>query len=166
MLNCDDCMADIAKFYLGFCVDESCGKCAPCRIGGTQMLRLLQKVTDGLGTQKDLSQLEQISFAMQKASLCGLGQTAPNPVLSTLHYYRAEYDALRAVAGMILLHVGVHRAGVNHDASYFFNRKVFWKPVHRPSILGGCNVDAVRPRNPASAKTPPCIPVTAGWPRG
>jgi NADH:ubiquinone oxidoreductase subunit F (NADH-binding)/Pyruvate/2-oxoacid:ferredoxin oxidoreductase delta subunit len=89
----DDCMADIAKFYLGFCVDESCGKCAPCRIGGTQMLRLLRKVTDGEGTQKDLEQLEQISFAMQKASLCGLGQTAPNPVLSTLHYYRAEYDA-------------------------------------------------------------------------
>ena len=89
----DDCMADIAKFYLGFCVDESCGKCAPCRIGGTQMLRLLKKVTDGEGTQKDLEQLAQISFAMQKASLCGLGQTAPNPVLSTLHYYRAEYDA-------------------------------------------------------------------------
>jgi len=89
----DDCMADIAKFYLGFCVDESCGKCAPCRIGGTQMLRLLRKVTDGEGTQKDLTQLEQISFAMQKASLCGLGQTAPNPVLSTLRYYRAEYDA-------------------------------------------------------------------------
>ena len=89
----DDCMADIAKFYLGFCVDESCGKCAPCRIGGTQMLRLLKKVTDGEGTQKDLAQLEQISFAMQKASLCGLGQTAPNPVLSTLRYYREEYDA-------------------------------------------------------------------------
>lgn len=89
----DDCMPDIAKFYLGFCVDESCGKCAPCRIGGTQMLRLLRKVTEGEGTQKDLEQLEQISHAMQKASLCGLGQTAPNPVLSTLHYYRAEYDA-------------------------------------------------------------------------
>ncbi len=89
----DDCMPDIAKFYLGFCVDESCGKCAPCRIGGTQMLRLLTKVTEGEGTPKDLEQLEQISHAMQKASLCGLGQTAPNPVLSTLHYYRAEYDA-------------------------------------------------------------------------
>ncbi|HNX69028.1 MAG TPA: NADH-quinone oxidoreductase subunit NuoF [Candidatus Omnitrophota bacterium] len=89
----DDCMADIAKFYLGFCVDESCGKCAPCRIGGTQMLKILTRVTDGVGTQKDLEQLEQISFAMQKASLCGLGQTAPNPVLSTLRFYRAEYDA-------------------------------------------------------------------------
>ncbi|MBU9889847.1 MAG: 4Fe-4S binding protein [Candidatus Omnitrophica bacterium] len=89
----DDCMVDIAKFYLGFCVDESCGKCAPCRIGGTQMLRLLTKISDGEGTQKDLIQLDNISHAMQKASLCGLGQTAPNPVLSTLHYYRSEYDA-------------------------------------------------------------------------
>ena len=89
----DDCMIDIAKFYLGFCVDESCGKCAPCRIGGTQMLSLLEKVSDGRGTQKELEQLKTISLAMQKASLCGLGQTAPNPVLSTLHYYRAEYDA-------------------------------------------------------------------------
>ena len=89
----DDCMVDIAKFYLGFCVDESCGKCAPCRIGGTQMLRLLEKVSDGRGVKKDLEQLQQISFAMQKASLCGLGQTAPNPVLSTLHYYWMEYNA-------------------------------------------------------------------------
>ncbi|HOE68484.1 MAG TPA: NADH-ubiquinone oxidoreductase-F iron-sulfur binding region domain-containing protein [Candidatus Omnitrophota bacterium] len=89
----DDCMIDIAKFYLGFCVDESCGKCAPCRIGGTQMLRLLEKISEGRGVPKDLEQLAMISRAMQKASLCGLGQTAPNPVLSTLNYYRAEYDA-------------------------------------------------------------------------
>lgn len=89
----EDCMIDIAKFYLGFCVDESCGKCAPCRIGGVQMLRLLQKVSEGLGTQKDLDQLQLISQAMQKASLCGLGQTASNPVLSTLNYYRPEYNA-------------------------------------------------------------------------
>ncbi|HOW59760.1 MAG TPA: NADH-quinone oxidoreductase subunit NuoF, partial [Candidatus Omnitrophota bacterium] len=89
----DDCMIDIAKFYLGFCVDESCGKCAPCRIGGVQMLKLLEKVSTGLGTQKDLDQLQMISAAMQKASLCGLGQTAPNPVLSTLNYYRPEYNA-------------------------------------------------------------------------
>lgn len=89
----DDCMIDIAKFYLGFCVDESCGKCAPCRIGGVQMLKILEKVSDGVGAQKDLDQLELISAAMQKASLCGLGQTAANPVLSTLHYYRSEYDS-------------------------------------------------------------------------
>lgn len=89
----DDCMVDIAKFYLRFCVDESCGKCAPCRIGGTQMLNLLEKISDGRGVKKDLEQLQQISLAMQKASLCGLGQTAPNPVLSTLHYYWKEYNA-------------------------------------------------------------------------
>lgn len=87
----DDCMVDIAKFYLGFCVDESCGKCAPCRIGGYQMLKLLEKISDGKGELKDLEQLKLISKAMQKASLCGLGQTASNPIMSTLKYFEDEY---------------------------------------------------------------------------
>jgi NADP-reducing hydrogenase subunit HndC len=87
----DDCMADIAKFYLGFCVDESCGKCAPCRIGGYQMLQVLNAVTDGTARPESLSQLKRISQAMQRASLCGLGQTAPNPVLSTIKYFEHEY---------------------------------------------------------------------------
>ena len=87
----DDSMVDIAKFYLGFCVDESCGKCAPCRIGGKQMLGYLEKITEGRGTPEDLDKLRTISYAMQKASLCGLGQTAPNPVLSTLRYFENEY---------------------------------------------------------------------------
>jgi NADH:ubiquinone oxidoreductase subunit F (NADH-binding)/(2Fe-2S) ferredoxin len=87
-----DSMVDIAKFYLGFCVDESCGKCAPCRHGGKQMLVLLEKISEGRGEPSDLKLLEQISVAMQKASLCGLGQTAPNPVLSTLRYFREEYE--------------------------------------------------------------------------
>ncbi|HNV86294.1 MAG TPA: NADH-quinone oxidoreductase subunit NuoF [Candidatus Omnitrophota bacterium] len=86
-----DCMVDIAKFYLRFCVDESCGKCAPCRIGGTQLLNLLEKISDGKGEEAHLAALRRISFAMQKASLCGLGQTAPNPVLSTLNYFEDEY---------------------------------------------------------------------------
>jgi NADP-reducing hydrogenase subunit HndC len=86
-----DCLVDIAKFYLGFCVDESCGKCAPCRIGGFQMLGILEKITDGRGTPEDLDSLRRIAHAMQKASLCGLGQTAANPVLSTLHYFEEEY---------------------------------------------------------------------------
>ena len=90
----DDSMVDIAKFYLGFCVDESCGKCAPCRIGGTQMLRILERLTDKKGAPGDLDKLRTISLAMQKASLCGLGQTAPNPVLSTLRYFEQEYRAL------------------------------------------------------------------------
>jgi len=84
-------MVALAKFYLDFTVDESCGKCAPCRIGGKQMLLLLDKINRGRGKKKDLEQLKQIAFAMQKASLCGLGQTAPNPVLSTLRFYEEEY---------------------------------------------------------------------------
>jgi NADH:ubiquinone oxidoreductase subunit F (NADH-binding) len=87
----DDCLVDIAKFYLGFCVEESCGKCSPCRIGGTQMLRVLERITEGKGRIEDLAMLKRIAFAMQKASLCGLGQTASNPVLSTVRYFEAEY---------------------------------------------------------------------------
>ncbi len=86
-------MVDIAKFYLDFTVDESCGKCAPCRIGGKQMLLLLEKIAKGKGTKKDLELLKKVAVAMQKASLCGLGQTAPNPVLSTLRYFGEEYEA-------------------------------------------------------------------------
>ncbi len=87
----NDCMVDISKFYLGFCVDESCGKCAPCRVGGTQMLYILQQISEGKGVDEDLKKLAEIATAMQKASLCGLGQTAPNPVLSTLKYFAEEY---------------------------------------------------------------------------
>ncbi len=87
----DDCMVDISKFYLGFCVDESCGKCSPCRIGGYQMLGILNKITTGKGEDNDIEKLKRISFAMQKASLCGLGQTAPNPVVSTLKHFENEY---------------------------------------------------------------------------
>ncbi len=88
-----DCMVDIAKFYLGFCVEESCGKCAPCRIGGTQLLGLLTKISEGKGELDDLRKLRVISACMQKASLCGLGQTAANPVLSTMKFFEAEYLA-------------------------------------------------------------------------
>lgn len=84
-------MVALAKFYLDFTVDESCGKCAPCRIGGKQMLMLLDKINRGRGKKKDLELLKKIAYAMQKASLCGLGQTAPNPVLSTLRFYEDEY---------------------------------------------------------------------------
>ncbi|MDR1413886.1 MAG: SLBB domain-containing protein [Puniceicoccales bacterium] len=87
----DDCMVDVAKFYLQFCVDESCGQCAPCRIGGYQMLKILEKIIKGRGEMNDLDNLEKIAQAMKMASLCGLGQTAANPVLSTLKYFRQEY---------------------------------------------------------------------------
>ena len=84
-------MVNIANFYLDFTVDESCGKCAPCRIGGKQMLLLLEKINKGRGTKQDLADLKRIATAMQKASLCGLGQTAPNPVLSTIKFFENEY---------------------------------------------------------------------------
>ena len=86
-----DCIVDITKFYMEFCVDESCGKCTPCRIGTKRMYQLLDKITKGSGTMEDLQKLKDIGMASQKASLCGLGQTAANPVLSTLKYFEQEY---------------------------------------------------------------------------
>ena len=85
------CMVNLAKFYLGFTVDESCGKCTPCRIGTKRMLEILEKVTEGNGETEDLEKLERLAKTIQKASVCGLGQTAPNPVLSTMKYFRDEY---------------------------------------------------------------------------
>jgi NADH-quinone oxidoreductase subunit F/NADP-reducing hydrogenase subunit HndC len=87
----DDCVVDVARFYMDFCVDESCGKCSPCRIGTTQLLNLLEKITKGNGEESDLDKLETIGKSMAKASLCALGQTAPNPILSTIKNFRNEY---------------------------------------------------------------------------
>ncbi|MEN6491783.1 MAG: NADH-quinone oxidoreductase subunit NuoF [Rectinema sp.] len=87
----DDCVVDISKFYMAFCVDESCGKCAPCRIGTKQMHGLLDKISKGQGEESDLAKLEQIGKAMTKASLCMLGGSAANPTLSTLRHFRDEY---------------------------------------------------------------------------
>ena len=86
-----DCVVDVARFYLDFTVDESCGKCAPCRIGGRKLLNYLNKITDGRGTEQDIKDMQAICDAMNKASLCGLGQTASNPVRSTLRYFMDEY---------------------------------------------------------------------------
>ena len=87
------CMVNLAKFYLGFTVDESCGKCTPCRIGTKRMLEILEKMTKGVATHQDLESLEKLAKNICKTSVCGLGQTAPNPVLSTLKYFRDEYIA-------------------------------------------------------------------------
>lgn len=87
----DDCVVDVSKFYMAFCVDESCGKCAPCRIGTKQMYGLLDKITKGRGEESDLAKLEQIGKAMTKASLCMLGGSAANPTLSTIRHFRDEY---------------------------------------------------------------------------
>ena len=87
----DDCIPNIAKFYLDFTVDESCGKCAPCRIGGRKLLNYLDKICNGKGTHEDIANMREISEAMARASLCGLGQTASNPVQSSLRYFMEEY---------------------------------------------------------------------------
>ena len=93
VLDEDDCAVDIARFYLEFTVEESCGKCTPCRIGNKRMLEILNRITEGNGTLEDLDRLERLAVTIKDASLCALGQTAPNPVLSTLHNFREEYVA-------------------------------------------------------------------------
>ena len=89
----DNCMVDIAKFFLEFTVDESCGKCTPCRVGIRKMLDILTRITDGKGEEGDIEKLEELAYMIKTNSLCGLGQTAPNPVLSTIRYFRDEYEA-------------------------------------------------------------------------
>ena len=89
----DTCMVDMAKFFLEFTVDESCGKCTPCRVGTQRLLEMLNKITSGKGTLEDIDELEQLCYYIKENSLCGLGQTAPNPVLSTLKFFRDEYVA-------------------------------------------------------------------------
>ncbi|SHH16637.1 NADH-quinone oxidoreductase subunit NuoF [Tepidibacter thalassicus] len=89
----DNCMVDIAKFFLEFTVEESCGKCPPCRIGTKRMLEILERITEGKGEKEDIERLEKLAENIKSSALCGLGQTAPNPVLSTLKYFRHEYEA-------------------------------------------------------------------------
>jgi bidirectional [NiFe] hydrogenase diaphorase subunit len=93
MIVMDDtaCMVDVARYFMDFCREESCGKCVPCRVGTTQLWMLLSAISDGRATMADLAQLEELSEMVAATSLCGLGQTAPNPVFSTLRYFRDEY---------------------------------------------------------------------------
>ena len=93
MIVMDDtsCMVNVARFFVEFCMTESCGKCIPCRAGTAQMYTLLTRIVTGAGTMEDLELLEDLCGTVKEASLCGLGQTAPNPVLSTLKYFRHEY---------------------------------------------------------------------------
>lgn len=94
MIVLDDttCMVDLARFFMDFIQEESCGQCVPCRIGTKRMLEILQRITDGKGEKGDIEKLEELGAVIQEASLCGLGKTAPNPVLSTIHYFREEYE--------------------------------------------------------------------------
>jgi NADH-quinone oxidoreductase subunit F/NADP-reducing hydrogenase subunit HndC len=89
----DNCMVDVAKFYMEFICDESCGKCSPCRIGTKRMLEILTRITDGKGTMQDLEDLEELAQAVKANSLCGLGQTAANPIVSTMAKFKDEYIA-------------------------------------------------------------------------
>ena len=89
----DNCMVDMAKYFLAFTQAESCGKCTPCREGTKRMLDILEKITSGEGTEEDLVLLEELSYTVAESSLCALGGSAPNPVLTTLKYFREEYEA-------------------------------------------------------------------------
>jgi NADP-reducing hydrogenase subunit HndC len=89
----DNCMVDVARFFLDFTVDESCGKCPPCRIGTKRMLEILERIVNGQGEEGDIEKLEKLGENIKNAALCGLGKTAPNPVLSTIKYFRSEYEA-------------------------------------------------------------------------
>ncbi|MBR2824355.1 MAG: NADH-quinone oxidoreductase subunit NuoF [Clostridia bacterium] len=93
VLDEDNCMVDIARFFLDFTVDESCGKCTPCRIGTRRMLEILERITEGKGQEGDIEKLENLAENIKNSALCGLGQTAPNPVLSTIKFFRDEYEA-------------------------------------------------------------------------
>jgi bidirectional [NiFe] hydrogenase diaphorase subunit len=108
VMDSSSCMVDLARFFMEFCVDESCGKCIPCRAGTAQMLGILERVTRGEGSERELLLLEQLCGLLQQTSLCGLGIAAPNPVLSTLRYFRSEYDAhirdRRCPAGHCAIH--------------------------------------------------------------
>jgi NADP-reducing hydrogenase subunit HndC len=93
VMNDSNCMVNVAKFFMEFCVDESCGKCSPCRIGLKQMYDILERITNGNGKEGDIEELQRLGESVGKLSLCGLGQTAPNPVLSTIRYFRDEYES-------------------------------------------------------------------------
>jgi bidirectional [NiFe] hydrogenase diaphorase subunit len=104
VMDDSSCMVDVARFFMEFCMDESCGKCIPCRAGTVQMHDILRRMTQGQATEDDLAMLEELAALLRETSLCGLGQTAPNPVMSTLRYFRPEYEA----------HIHEHRCPAGH----------------------------------------------------
>ena len=93
VMNEDSCMVEVAKYFVNFTENESCGKCVPCRMGTQHVHRILEKITSGEGEMEDIERLKKIAFTMKQSSLCGLGQTAPNPILTTLRYFEDEYLA-------------------------------------------------------------------------
>jgi bidirectional [NiFe] hydrogenase diaphorase subunit len=104
VMDSTSCMVDVARYFMEFCMDESCGKCIPCRAGTVQMHDILRRITKGEASESDIEVLEQLSRLLRETSLCGLGQGAPNSVVSTMRYFRSEYDA----------HIRDHRCPAGH----------------------------------------------------
>ena len=104
-------MVEVARYFMEFCKDESCGKCVPCRVGTVQLHRLLSKIQAGVATEADLAQLRELCTLVKETSLCGLGQSAPNPVLSTLRYFPEEYAGLLRGEVGSHVHITVERGG-------------------------------------------------------
>ena len=143
------CMVDIAKFFLEFTVDESCGKCTPCRIGTKRLLEILNKITSGNGTMEDIDKMEELCYYIKENALCGLGQTAPNPVLSTLRFFRDEYVA----------HVKDHRCPAGVCKSLLQYRVVADKCRGCTACTRVCPVGAISGsvRNPRTIDVGKCI---------
>ena len=129
----DDCMVDVSRFFLEFSVDESCGKCTPCRIGNKRLLELLEKITSGNGSEEDIEKLEDLSIIVSKASLCGLGQSSPNPILSTLTYFRDEYMA----------HVGENKTCPSKKCKNLLNYHITDKCIGCTKCARNCPVNCI-----------------------
>jgi NADH-quinone oxidoreductase subunit F len=127
------CMVDVSRFFLNFTRMESCGKCIPCRIGLKVMLDILERITEGRGEPSDIETLQDLGLAIKKASLCGLGQTAPNPILSTINYFRDEYEA----------HINDKRCPSNCCKQLLLWQVVEEKCVKCGACLKACPVDAI-----------------------
>jgi NADH:ubiquinone oxidoreductase subunit F (NADH-binding)/(2Fe-2S) ferredoxin len=177
----DKCMVDVARFFMEFCHEESCGKCTPCRVGTEKMLEILTGICEGNGKEGDLETLERWAAIVQNTALCGLGQTAPNPVLSTLRYFRSEYEAhiheKRCSAGVCRALVAYHaledkclpclEAVAGYDAGGYEGLKTFLPELVPERLVtrilkSGCAVDLARfsmivpAQNKTCTKCAPC----------
>jgi NADH:ubiquinone oxidoreductase subunit F (NADH-binding)/(2Fe-2S) ferredoxin len=177
----DKCMVDVARFFMEFCMDESCGKCTPCRVGTGKMLEILTRICEGNGKEGDVETLERWAAIVQNTALCGLGQTAPNPVLSTLRYFRNEYEAhiheKRCSAGVCRALVAYHaledkclpclEAVAGYDAGGYEGLKTFLPELVPERLVtriqnSGCAVDLARysmivpVQNKSCTKCAPC----------
>jgi NADH:ubiquinone oxidoreductase subunit F (NADH-binding)/(2Fe-2S) ferredoxin len=138
----ETCMVDVARYFLSFTQDESCGKCTPCREGTKWMLQLLTRITEGNGTEEDLATLEQLAHTVKNSSLCGLGKTAPNPVLTTLRYFREEYDAHiknKKCPAHVCRQLNVYRIDANRCLTFGHGCGVCKKECPEEAISGELN---------------------------